>query len=49
VKSARFELRIDPRLKEEAEKAAAEDERSLADLVAKLLREYLAKNKRGRA
>jgi predicted HicB family RNase H-like nuclease len=38
-------LRIDPRLKEEAEKAAAEDERSLADLIAKLLRDYLKRRK----
>ena len=34
---------LDPELKERAEAAAAEDERSLADLVAKLLRDYLKK------
>ena len=46
MKNARFEMRIDRKLKEEAEMAAAEDERSLADLIAKLLRDYL--KKRGR-
>jgi hypothetical protein len=31
-----------------AEQAAAADERSLADLIAKLLRDYLTKANRGR-
>ena len=46
VKDARFEMRIDRKLKEDAEKAAAEDDRSLADLIAKLLRDYLKKQGR---
>ena len=46
MKDARFEMRIDRKLKEDAEKAAAEDDRSLADLVAKLLRDHLKKQGR---
>ena len=46
MKDARFEMRIDRKLKEDAEKAAAEDDRSLADLIAKLLRDYLKKQGR---
>ena len=45
MRDARFEMRIDRKLKEEAEMAAAEDERSLADLIAKLLRDYLKKRR----
>ena len=40
-----FNMRIDRKLKEEAEKAAAADNRSLAGLIVKLLRDYLAKTK----
>jgi predicted HicB family RNase H-like nuclease len=47
VKDIKFNLRIDRELKAEAEKAAAEDDRSLAGLIVKLLRDYL--KKRGRA
>jgi predicted HicB family RNase H-like nuclease len=42
----RFEMRIDRKLKAEAENAAAADDRSLAGLIVKLLRDYL--KKRGR-
>jgi len=45
VKDARFEMRLDRKLKEQAEIAAAEDDRSLADLIAKLLRDYLKKRR----
>jgi len=38
-------MRLDRKLKAEAEKAAAEDNRSLAGLIVKLLRDYLAKTK----
>ena len=38
-------MRIDRKLKAEAEKAAAEDNRSLASLIVKLLRDYLKKTK----
>jgi hypothetical protein len=41
----RFEMRLDRKLKAEAEKAAAEDNRSLAGLIVKLLRDYLKKTK----
>ena len=37
-------MRLDRKLKAEAEKAAADDNRSLAGLIVKLLRDYLAKN-----
>jgi predicted HicB family RNase H-like nuclease len=36
-KTANFNLRMDPKLKADAEKAAAEDRRSLASLTAALL------------
>ena len=39
-KSTQFTMRIDPRLKAAAEKAAADDRRSLAGLIEKLLEEY---------
>jgi len=38
-------MRLDRKLKAEAENAAADDNRSLAGLIVKLLRDYLAKNK----
>jgi len=38
VKNIKFNLRMDRKLKEAAEKAAAEDNRSLAGLMIKLLR-----------
>jgi predicted HicB family RNase H-like nuclease len=37
----KFNMRIDRKLKSEAEKAAAEDNRSLAGLIVKLLRDHL--------
>lgn len=40
-KTAQINLRIDPALKEAAEKAAVEDQRSLTSLVEKLLTEHL--------
>jgi hypothetical protein len=40
-KTATLNLRIDPPLKEAAEKAAADDRRSLTSLVEKLLTEHL--------
>jgi hypothetical protein len=40
-KTAQVNLRIDPSLKEAAEKAAADDQRSLTSLVEKLLTEHL--------
>jgi hypothetical protein len=44
-KSAQVNLRIEPALKSAAEKAAADDHRSLTSLVEKLLTEHLrAKN-----
>jgi hypothetical protein len=43
LKSATLNLRIDPELKEAAEKAAADDRRSLTTLVEKLLADYLRK------
>jgi hypothetical protein len=44
TKSATLNLRIDPKIKVAAEKAAAEDRRSLTSLVEKLLTEYLRAN-----
>jgi len=44
IKSATLNLRIDPKLKEAAERAAADDRRSLTTLVEKLLADYLRKN-----
>jgi len=40
-KTATLNLRIDPALKEAAEKAAAEDRRSLTSLIEKLLDDWL--------
>jgi predicted HicB family RNase H-like nuclease len=45
VKDIKFNFRIDRKLKAEAEKAAAEDNRSLAGLIVKLLRDHLSKRK----
>jgi hypothetical protein len=39
-RSAQFNMRIDPVLKEAAEEAAADDRRSLSSLVEKLLTDY---------
>jgi hypothetical protein len=41
VKVATLSLRIDPTLKAAAEKAAADDQRSLTSLIEKLLADYL--------
>jgi len=43
LKTAQVNLRIMPALKEAAEKAAADDQRSLTSLVEKLLTDYLRK------
>ena len=43
IKTAQVNFRIDPRLKAEAEKAAADDQRSLTSLIEKLLTDYLKK------
>jgi len=40
-KTATLNLRIDPGLKEMADKAAAADQRSLTSLIEKLLTDYL--------
>ena len=42
-KTAQFNMRMDPELKEVAEKAAAADRRSLSSLIEKLLSDYLKK------
>jgi hypothetical protein len=42
-KSTTLNLRIEPALKEAAEKAAADDRRSLTTLVEKVLAEHLVK------
>jgi hypothetical protein len=41
-KTSQINLRIEPRLKAAAEKAAAADHRSLTSLIEKLLSDYLA-------
>jgi hypothetical protein len=41
LKTAQVNLRIDPRLKAAADKAAADDHRSLTSLIEKLLSDYL--------
>ena len=41
IKTAQVNLRLEPSLKEAAEKAAAEDHRSLTSLIEKLLSDYL--------
>ena len=43
LKTAQVNLRIHPALKSAAEKAAADDQRSLTSLVEKLLTDYLRK------
>jgi hypothetical protein len=42
-KTATLNLRIDPRIKAAADKAAADDQRSLTSLIEKLLTDYLRK------
>jgi hypothetical protein len=44
IKTAQVNFRIKPQLKAAAERAAADDQRSLTSLVEKLLTEYLQKN-----
>jgi len=44
TKEAQVNLRIQPSLKRAAEKAAADDRRSLTSLIEKLLSDYLRKN-----
>ena len=44
AKSAAIGVRVDPRVKVAAENAAADDCRSVASLLAKLLVEYLINN-----
>ena len=41
IKTAQVNLRIEPSLKVAAEKAAADDHRSLTSLIEKLLADYL--------
>jgi hypothetical protein len=41
LKTAQVNLRIDPQLKAAADKAAADDHRSLTSLIEKLLSDYL--------
>lgn len=41
IKTAQVNLRIEPALKEAAERAAVDDHRSLTSLVEKLLSQYL--------
>ena len=43
LKTAQVNLRLDPSLKAAAEKAAADDHRSLTSLIEKLLTEHLRK------
>jgi hypothetical protein len=45
IKNAQVNLRIKPSLKRAAEKAAAEDNRSLTSLIEKLLIDYLKKQR----
>jgi hypothetical protein len=45
IKTAQLNIRIDPKLKAEAEKAAAEDHRSLSSLIEKLLSDYVKKGR----
>lgn len=40
-KTAAIGVRVDPKIKEAAERAAADDHRSVASLLEKLLTEYL--------
>jgi hypothetical protein len=46
LKTAQLNLRIDPSLKEAAEKAAADDNRSLTSLIEKLLTDHLRNRER---
>jgi len=41
-------VRVDPELKAELERAAADEHRTVSNLILRLVREYLAKSKRGR-
>jgi hypothetical protein len=41
IKTAQVNLRLEPSLKEAAEKAAADDHRSLTSLIEKLLSDHL--------
>ena len=43
TKSATLNLRVEPAIKAAAEKAAADDRRSLTSLIEKLLSDYLKK------
>jgi hypothetical protein len=45
LKTAQVSLRLEPKLKAAAEKAAAKDHRSLTSLIEKLLSDHLAKLK----
>jgi predicted HicB family RNase H-like nuclease len=45
VKDTKFNLRMDRKLKADAERAAAADGRSLAGLIIKLLRDHLSRRK----
>ena len=44
TKTAIVQLRLRPTLKQAAEQAAADDQRSLTSLIEKLLADYLRKN-----
>lgn len=44
TKTAQVNLRLQPSLKDAAERAAAADHRSLTSLIEKLLADYLRKN-----
>lgn len=44
TKSTQINLRIAPSLKEAADRAAADDQRSLTSLIEKLLNDYLKEN-----
>ena len=44
AKTASIGIRIEPELKEAAERAAADDRRTLASFIEKLLAAYLQKN-----
>jgi predicted HicB family RNase H-like nuclease len=48
VKDVKFNMRFDRKLKADAERAAAEDSRTLAGLIEKLLRDYLAQKPKRR-
>lgn len=43
TKTATLNLRVDPEIKDAAEKAAADDRRSLTSLIEKLLTDHLRK------